>query len=118
MSYSAYPVLAGVLVLALFTLCAGCLSTVVGDTWYGNNSVTVNIRHTGDPSDVSVQVTVYRIENLTQEKYTIVGAPATLVNGENTVAVPVRLEPGNYKLYVYVLSNGDRKTAVIRDIVV
>ncbi len=106
------------LVLVLFSLCAECLSTGVGDARYGNNSIMVNISHTGDPADVNVQVTVYRVANLKQEMYTIVDAPARLVNGENTVTVPVRLGPGSYKLYVYVLSNGDRKTAVIRDIIV
>lgn len=118
MSHASYPVLAGILVLAMFPLFAGCVSTGVGDTFYGNNSVIVNITHAGEPADVSVQVTIYHIANLTQEKYSVVSAPAMLVNGENTVAVPVLLEPGAYKLYVYVLGNGDRKTAVIRDIVV
>jgi hypothetical protein len=118
MSCTANSFLSGILVVSLFSLCAGCLSTGVGDTWYSNNSVMVNISHTGDPSDVSVQVTVYRITNLTQEKDTIVSTPVTMVNGENTVAIPLRLEPGSYKLYVYVLGNGDRKAAVIRDIVV
>ena len=118
MSFAAYSFLTGVMLLALFSLFAGCLSTAVGDTWYSDNSVMVNISHAGDPADVSVQVTVYRVANLTQEKYTLVSTPVTLVNGENTVTVPIRLEPGSYKLYVYVLSDGDRKTAVIRDIVV
>lgn len=118
MSQAVYPVIAGVLVLVMISFCTGCISTGVGNTWYSNNSVMVNISHTGDPVDVGVQVTVYRIANLTQEKYTIVNTPAMLVNGQNIVAVPVRLEPGSYKLYIYVLSNNDRKTAVIRDIVV
>jgi hypothetical protein len=118
MSFAGYSFLTCVMLLALFSLFAGCLSTGIGDTWYSNNSVLVNVSHKGETADVSVQVTVYRIANLTQEKYIIASAPVTLVNGENTVAVPIRLEPGSYKLYVYVLGDGDRKTAVIRDIVV
>jgi hypothetical protein len=118
MSPTAYPVLTCVLVLVLFPVCAGCLSTNVEDTSYSNHAVMMNISHTGDPADVYVQVTVYRVANLSQEMYTIVDSPARLVNGENTIALPVQLEPGSYKLYVYVISNGDRKTAVIRDIIV
>ncbi|MDD1694645.1 MAG: hypothetical protein LUQ71_07970 [Methanoregula sp.] len=118
MSGSSYTIMAAVLALFTISLCAGCLSTTVGDTRYDNHSVLVNISHSGDPADVHIQVTVYRVANLTQETYTIVGVPATLVPGENAVAVPVELGPGTYKLNVYVLSNGDRKTAVIRDIVV
>ncbi|MDD4137790.1 MAG: hypothetical protein PHT99_07875 [Methanoregula sp.] len=107
-----------VLVLVLFSLCTGCLSTAVGDTWYSNNSINVNVSHSGEPTDVFVQVTVYRITNMTQEQYDLVSVPVFLLNGGNTITVPVELASGNYKLYVYILKGGDRKTAVIRDIVV
>jgi hypothetical protein len=105
-----------ILVLAL--LCTGCLSMNVGDASYRNRSVMVQITNTGEPADVTVQVTAYRIQDLHQQMYTIAGAPATIRNGETDVMVPVELEPGTYKLYVYILSDGDRKTAVIRDITV
>jgi hypothetical protein len=110
------PAVSGLFVL--FLCCAGCLSTSVGDTRYDNGSVIVQVGNTGEPADVSVQVTIYRIANLTQEKYTVVSAPATLTREENEIVIPARLEKGSYKLYVYVLGDGDRKTAVIRDIVV
>jgi hypothetical protein len=103
--------------LLLIVLCsAGCLSTTVGDTRYDNGTLTVKIGHTGEPADDVVQVTIYRIANMTQEKYTVTSAPARLSRGENVVGVPARLEPGTYKLYIYILGDGDRKTAVIRDI--
>jgi len=106
------------IVMILLALCAGCMSTTVGDAGYDNNSVMVHVTHSGEPADVTMQVTIYRIANLTQEKFTVASVPVTLRNGENTVVAPVRLGPGNYKLYVYILGDGDRKTAVIRDIVV
>lgn len=115
---SFYTIVAGLSVLFMVLLCAGCLSTEVGDTRYDNRSVQISISHAGDPVDVHIQVSVFRIAGMTQEQYTIVSAPATLVNGENLVSVPVELKPGSYKLFVYVLRDGDRKTAVIRDIVV
>ena len=43
---------------------------------------------------------------------------AKLNTGDNTVLIPVVLAPGNYKLKMYLIQNGERKTAVIRDIVV
>lgn len=103
-----------ILLVMLFT--AGCMATTVGDARYANGSVVVGITQSGDPADVVVQVTAYRIANLTQEKYVTASAPASLARGENTVNVPVTLPPGSYKLYIYVLADGDRKTAVIRDI--
>lgn len=102
----------------VFCLCAGCLSTTVGDAWYENQSVRTMISHPGDPAEVSVQVTVYKISNLSQERYTVISTPVSLVRGDNFVAVPGELPPGTYKLYIYVLDDGGRKTAVIRDIVV
>jgi hypothetical protein len=76
------------------------------------------ISHTGDPADVRVQVTVYRISDLHQELYTILDVPVSLSLGDTLVVVPGELPPGSYKLYVYVLGDNDRKTAVIRDITV
>jgi hypothetical protein len=106
------------IILVLALLCAGCLSMNVGDISYRNHSVMVQITNTGDPADVSVQVTAYRIQDLHQQVYSIVESPATLRSGETDVMVPVGLEPGTYKPYIYIFRDGDRKTAVIRDITV
>jgi hypothetical protein len=106
------------IILVLALLFAGCLSMNVGDASYRNRSVMVQITNSGETSDVTVQVTAYRIQDLHQQIYTVAGAPATIVHGETDVIVPVELEPGTYKLFVYILMGGDRKTAVIRDITV
>jgi hypothetical protein len=44
--------------------------------------------------------------------------PVNLKTGENRIFIPGNLKSGAYKLYVYIILNGDRQTAVIRDIVV
>lgn len=99
-------------------LAAGCLATEIGDVSYSNGNITVPVTNSGEPLEVNVQVTVYEIRDLHQQKSTVLAAPATLRKGSNVVTVPGTLPPGTYKLYVYVLSDGDRKTAVVRDIVV
>jgi hypothetical protein len=105
------------LILAL--LCAGCTSTSIGDVSYRDHAVMVGITNTGEPmGNVTVQVTAYRTQDLHQEIYTIADAPVTIQSGETRIFVPVELEPGRYKLYIYVLMDGDRKNAVIRDIAV
>jgi hypothetical protein len=44
--------------------------------------------------------------------------PVRLNNGDNNVFIPLMLKPGTYKLNIYLIQDGERKTAVIRDIVV
>ena len=109
---------AWIVFILVLSLCAGCLATTVGDTWYENQSVRTTITHTGAPADLRVQVTVYRISGLSQEPYAVFDAPVSLTAGNNPVSVPGELPPGSYKLYIYVLGDNDRKTAVIRDITV
>ena len=36
--------------------------------------------------------------------------------GTNSIVVPANLPAGNYKLYIYLIQDGERKSAVIRDI--
>lgn len=103
------------LVLAAL-LSVGCTTTSVGDVTYTNQTMEIDITHAGEPMEAHVQVTVYRLANLMQEQQEILGAPVTLVPGRNALSIPIRLEPGPYKLFVYIVKDGDRKTAVIRDI--
>ena len=117
MSGPGYLVFVLVLLLSA-NLSAGCMSPSVGDVGYANQTLSIEIPHTGEPQDAYVQVTVYRIANLTQEEQDVLGAPVSLIPGRNTLALPARLGPGSYKLFVYVISEGSRKTAVIRDITV
>jgi hypothetical protein len=44
--------------------------------------------------------------------------PVMLNTGDNNVFIPLSLKPGKYKLNMYLIQDGERKTAVIRDIVV
>jgi hypothetical protein len=105
------------LVIAL-SLSSGCVSTTVGNTWYENQSVRATVSHTGDPANLTVQVTIYRIDGMSQELYTVLSTPVSLSPGDKLVSLPTALPPGNYKIFVYVLGDNDRKTAVIRDITV
>ena len=90
----------------------------VGDTGYTNGSIYVKITNSGEPADAYVQVTVYKITDFQQKELMVVNSPAMLNPGENTIHIPARLEPGQYKCYVYLFHNSERKTAVIRDFVV
>ena len=108
----------GLAFLVLFPFLCGCVSSSVGDINYTNGRLAATVNNPGQPADAFVQVTVYQVNGLSQQEYTVVMTGVKLKSGENTVMIPVTLAPGTYKLNIYLIQEGERKTAVIRDIVV
>ncbi|HVP95922.1 hypothetical protein [Methanoregula sp.] len=106
------------LFLLLFLAAAGCTTYSVGDVSYQNGTLDVAVAGPGTPADVTVQVTVYSLTAYSQQELLTTWATATLTGSKNMVAVPLQLDPGNYKMYVYITENGRREAAVIRDITV
>jgi hypothetical protein len=104
--------------LILFSFLSGCVSSSVGDVRYSDGGLSATISNPGQPADAFVQVTVYQVDGLSQSEYKVVMHSVNLKTGENTVIVPLPLKPGTYKLNIYLIQEGERKTAVIRDIVV
>lgn len=109
-------IVSGIVFFTLFS--AACVSTTIGDAAYSGSVLTLSVSHTGEPSEGYVQVTVYEIKDNHQVETHVFYAPLALQQGENTAFIPGTLEPGQYKLYIYLIQNGERKTAAIRDIVV
>ncbi|MFA5236917.1 MAG: hypothetical protein WC362_03570 [Methanoregula sp.] len=104
--------------LLLLLAAAGCTMLSVGDVSYGAGNLTIPIRDAGDPVDTGVQVRVYSLTDFEQHELLTAGTTVTLAGTENTVTIPLRLDPGRYKIYVYLTRDGQRETAVIRDITV
>jgi uncharacterized protein (DUF2141 family) len=104
--------------LLLLLAAAGCTTLSVGNVAYGAGNLTVTITNTRDPVDTGIQVRVYKLDEFEQHELQTTGTTVTLTGTENTVAIPLHLDPGRYKLYVYLTKNGQRETAVIRDITV
>ena len=102
----------------ILILSAGCTSLAIGDVTPTDQGMKVHVTNGGDPINAGIQVRIFRIHDLMQQELTNTGVTVALDHGENVVNVPVRVEPGTYKLYVYVTMNGERKTASIKDIVV
>jgi len=105
-------------VVTLIVLSAGCTSLAIGDVTYHDKGLSVHVSNSGDPVDAGIQVRVYEIKDLNQRELTFTGIPVSVKKGENEFTVPVMLEPGTYKLYVYLTVNGERRTAGIKDIVI
>jgi hypothetical protein len=118
MSARCNPVLVFSVILFVLLLFSGCTSVGIGDAGYTNNTLSLTITNAGGPSGGYVQVTVYEIRDARQEETDVFYAPLALQQGENTALIPGTLLPGQYKLYIYLIQNGERKAAAIRDIVV
>ena len=106
------------IICVLLVLSSGCVSTEIGDARYENNGIRVNVNSTSPMPDAFMQVTVDEVKGLKQQESLYVTSAVNLTRGENTVFFPAPLQPGIYKLRIYLIQNGERKTAVIRDIVV
>jgi len=111
-----FLIVSGLVFFSLFS--AACVSTTFGEAAYSGGGLTLPVSHTGEPSEGYVQVTVYEIKNNLQVETDVFYAPLALQQGDATAFIPGSLEPGQYKLYIYLIQNGERKTAAIRDIVV
>jgi len=109
---------AGLALLVLFSVVCGCVSSRIGDVSYTNGVLAATISNPGQPSNAFVQVTIYQITGLSQREQSFVMHPVKLNNGDNNVFIPLSLKPGTYKLNIYLIQDGERKTAVIRDITV
>jgi hypothetical protein len=104
--------------LVLLLAAAGCSTLSVGDVSYGNGNLTVAVTGTGSPETIGVQVRVFTLEDFGQHELLSTGTTTQLTGKENTIDLPLSLSPGRYKLYVYLVRDGERETAVIRDITV
>jgi len=104
--------------LVLLVFLCGCVSSSIGDVGYSGDNITASINNPNEPSDAFVQATIYQVNGLSQQEHSVVMASVKLKTGDNTVQIPAPLDPGTYKLKMYLIQNGERKTAVIRDIVV
>ena len=118
MSAPSQIIQAGLALLVLFSVVCGCVSSSIGDVSYTNGGLGATINNPGQPTNAFVQVTIYQVTGLTQQEQSFVMHPVKLNKGDNNVFIPLMLKPGNYKLTIYLIQDGERRTAVIRDIVV
>jgi len=108
--------IAGCILLFILLLSTGCTSLSIGNLVYNNGNVTVAVSGLGNPVTAGVEVHIFSIEAIEQHELLVTGITTTLHEGNNLVSVPVNLTTGKYKIYVYLVVNGERETAAIRDI--
>jgi len=103
-------------ILVAVLTCTGCTMPAIGDVRYEGGNYSVAIDNSGQLSGAYLQVTAFRLSGWSQEEYSVVYQPLTGGPGHTVVTIPAELVPGRYRLFVYLLRDGTRETAVIRDI--
>ncbi len=111
-----------VLLIAV-TILAVCSGGCVTDCTFGNpvydgSNLTVTVENAGAERTAAVQITIYSLDNFRQIEYDTLVSTVDIKNGINQYSLPVKMKNGSYKLYLYVLDNGRRHSAQIRDITV
>jgi hypothetical protein len=106
------------ILLCLCGITAGCMTASIGEVAYGPGGLYINATNQDPTIQAVLQVTVFRVENLMQTEILRKAEFIQFESGTHEYTVPVSLDPGDYKLYVYISVNGDSKARVVRDIVV
>jgi hypothetical protein len=104
--------------LALLSLSTGCLSVSIGRVAYDGSSLQVQVTNAGEAADAALQVHVFRFQDFRQVEVTRETLPVRLEMGTGTYAIPLALDDGTFRLYLYVTTGNDRRASVIQDITV
>lgn len=102
----------------LCVLGAGCATASVGDVLYTNDSLLITATNQDTSTQAVLQIAVYAVDNLTQTELFRKAEFVRFEQGTHQYREPVTLEPGDYKVYVYIIVDGDSKARVIRDLTV
>ncbi|WP_130646497.1 hypothetical protein [Methanofollis fontis] len=118
MAWKGIALLPGLICLGILALTAGCAGIGFGDVIYSDGSLQVVVNNPGEAVDATVQVTVFSTNGVSQTEVANFVRPTTLEPGTNAFEFEVDLEPGTYKLYLYISKGTERSVSVIRDITV
>jgi hypothetical protein len=96
----------------------GCLESNFESVAYAQDTLTIRAKNDGSATQAVLQVTIFQVKDLAQTEIFTKTDYVTFESGDNQYSIPCHLEPGNYKLYIYVTVDNDRKVSVIRDLTV
>jgi len=101
--------------LVLSVLGSGCMNLVPGDVTYKSGSITFMVRSEEAIPDGVLEVAVFRLQDFKQEELSRNADNFPFKAGDNVVTIPLALEKGNYRCFIYISSKTIRYPVVIRD---
>jgi len=105
-----------IFILLLFSvLGSGCINLVPGDVTYNSGSLIFKIRSEETIPDGVLEVAIFRLQDFKQVELSRNAVNFPLKTGENDVTIPIALQQGNYRCFIYISSGTKRYPVVIRD---
>jgi hypothetical protein len=104
--------------LCLCGITAGCMTASIGEVSYRQNALYISATNQDPTAQAVLQVTIFHVENLVQTEIFRQAEFIQFEAGTHEYSMPVTLNPGTYKIYIYITVGGDSKSRVVRDIVV
>jgi hypothetical protein len=101
--------------LIVSVLGSGCMNLVPGDVTYKSGSLTFTIRSEEAIPDGVLEVAVFRLQDFNQVELSRNADNFPLKAGDNDVTIPLVLQKGNYRCFIYISSGTTRYPVVIRD---
>ena len=118
----------GIVVIIIIGVClmlvlTGGASITAGTPVYENGILKTPLSYDGEPIDVWFQYNIYRQDTLLSSTQVSkpVSVVGTLTKGDNVPELEINLDPGEYKVFIYVLERDEdtkRITGFIRTIVI
>ncbi|GAB7016114.1 hypothetical protein [Methanogenium cariaci] len=110
-------VVTGLLILlAVIAVSAGCLSYSIAMVSYDGDGVHVGVDNKGDARDAVMQVTVFDLSDFKQVEVDKIVRSVHLDAGTNEITFDTDLQPGPYRLYIYMMEGGERLGCVIKNL--
>jgi hypothetical protein len=105
--------------LGFLSLSSGCLSSAsIGQVAYDGSNLRVQVTNGGGADEAALQVNVFRFQDFRQVEVTRLILPVRLGPGTGTYSIPLSLDDGTFRLYLYVITGNDRRAGTIQDITV
>lgn len=104
------------LLLAVIAVSAGCLTYSIGTVLYDGSAVHVSVDNKGEARDAAMQITVFDLSGFKQVEVNKIVRSVHLDAGMNDVAFDAALQPGSYRLFIYMMEDGERLGCVIEDL--
>jgi len=107
----------GFAVVMAASLCAlsGCIGSPITETTYENDTLTLEIQNNGAPTDAILQVTIWRLDSLSQIRTAQAVTSVHLSQGLNTISTDIPLPPGQYRAFIQLFHGSERLGGVIRE---